>query len=76
MILWRFGDIYLDSDVILRQNITNLGNFVSEERFDIITNAQFGFVRNHTVLREIIRKQLREFNGKCWAIMVLRNSLM
>ena len=57
-IIYFLGGIYIDCDFLCIKNIddliNNLNNFCSHESKDFITNAIFGFVREHIFLYNVI----------------------
>jgi lactosylceramide 4-alpha-galactosyltransferase len=68
MVIWRFGGIYMDSDVILLKSIINLRNFVVAvaQNNHTIANAEIGFDRNNEVVHKILQRQIYQFNGEKW----------
>ena len=58
-IIYFLGGIYIDCDFLCIKNIddliNNLDNFCSRESKEFITNAIFGFVREHTFLYNVIQ---------------------
>lgn len=46
-LIWKFGGIYLDLDIIMLKSMSGLRNFVIKQNRDILCNGIFGFDRGH-----------------------------
>lgn len=73
VLLYKFGGIYLDTDVIILKPLTNLHNVIGAQTADPVTrrwsrlnNAVLIFDRNHPLLKSFIDEFSRTFNGNKW----------
>jgi hypothetical protein len=67
MVIWRFGGIYMDSDVIMLKPIIHLRNFVVSEDNKTLANAEIGFDRESDVIYKILQRQISKFDGEQWS---------
>ncbi|CAN6857079.1 unnamed protein product [Brassica oleracea] len=72
-LLYKFGGIYLDTDVIILKPLTNLHNVIGAQTVDPVTrkwsrlnNAVLIFDKNHPLLKSFIDEFSRTFNGNKW----------
>lgn len=73
VLLYKFGGIYLDTDVIVLKSLTNLHNVIGAQTVDSVTrkwsrlnNAVLIFDKNHPLLKRFIDEFSRTFNGNKW----------
>ncbi|EFJ19124.1 glycosyltransferase CAZy family GT32-like protein [Selaginella moellendorffii] len=73
LLLYRFGGIYLDSDVLVLGSLANLSNSIGAQTEDSVTgewqrlnNAVLAFERRHPVLHSFIHEFALTFNGSKW----------
>ncbi|KAF8084222.1 hypothetical protein N665_0728s0009 [Sinapis alba] len=73
VLLYKFGGIYLDTDVIILKPLTNLHNVIGAQTVDPVTrkwsrlnNAVLIFDKNHPLLKSFINEFSRTFNGNKW----------
>ncbi|KAJ0265829.1 Alpha 1,4-glycosyltransferase family protein [Hirschfeldia incana] len=73
VLLYKFGGIYLDTDVIILKPLTNLHNVIGAQTVDPVTrkwsrlnNAVLIFDKNHPLLKSFIDEFSRTFNGNKW----------
>ncbi|CAH8381936.1 unnamed protein product [Eruca vesicaria subsp. sativa] len=73
VLLYKFGGIYLDTDVIILKPLTNLHNVIGAQTVDQVTrkwsrlnNAVLIFDKNHPLLKSFINEFSRTFNGNKW----------
>ena len=72
-LLYKFGGIYIDTDVIILQNFTNLRNAIGAQTMDLKTgnwsrlnNAVMIFDKNHPLLLQFIKEFATTFDGNKW----------
>ncbi|XP_023001721.1 lactosylceramide 4-alpha-galactosyltransferase-like [Cucurbita maxima] len=72
-LLYNFGGIYLDADVIILKNFTNLRNVIGAQTIDLKTgnwsrlnNAVMIFDKNHPLLLQFIQEFTTTFDGNKW----------
>ncbi|RID44746.1 hypothetical protein BRARA_I01519 [Brassica rapa] len=73
VLLYKFGGIYLDTDVIILKPLTSLHNVIGAQTVDPVTrkwsrlnNAVLIFDKNHPLLKSFIDEFSRTFNGNKW----------
>lgn len=73
VLLYKYGGIYLDTDVIILKSLTNLHNVIGAQTLDAVTrkwsrlnNAVLIFDKNHPLLKRFIDEFSRTFNGNKW----------
>ncbi|KAG7588077.1 Glycosyltransferase DXD sugar-binding motif [Arabidopsis suecica] len=73
VLLYKFGGIYLDTDVIILKSLSNLHNVIGAQTVDPVTrkwsrlnNAVLIFDKNHPLLKRFIDEFSRTFNGNKW----------
>lgn len=71
--LYKYGGIYLDTDMIVLKSFSDLRNTVGAQSMDLVNgkwtrlnNAVLVFDRNHTVVLKFIREFDRTFDGNKW----------
>lgn len=72
-LLYKFGGIYIDADVIILKNFTNLRNVIGAQTIDLKTgnwsrlnNAVMIFDKNHPLLLQFIQEFATTFDGNKW----------
>ncbi|CAA7029659.1 unnamed protein product [Microthlaspi erraticum] len=73
VLLYKYGGIYLDTDVIIIKPLNNLHNVIGAQTVDPVTrkwsrlnNAVLIFDKNHPLLKRFIDEFSRTFNGNKW----------
>jgi len=73
VLLYKYGGIYLDTDVIILKSLSNLHNVIGAQTVDPVTkkwsrlnNAVLIFDKNHPLLKRFIDEFSRTFNGNKW----------
>ncbi|XP_074860353.1 alpha-1,4-N-acetylglucosaminyltransferase-like isoform X2 [Carettochelys insculpta] len=64
-LLWKYGGIYMDTDVISLRP-TSLENFLTAEDLNLIGSAIFGFSRHHPFLWDCMEDFVQNYNGADW----------
>ncbi|CAI9787917.1 unnamed protein product [Fraxinus pennsylvanica] len=72
-LLYRFGGIYLDTDVIILKNFGNLRNVIGAQTIDFLTgnwtrlnNAVMVFDEGHPLVYKFIEEFAQTFDGSKW----------
>ncbi|XP_042519850.1 uncharacterized protein At4g19900-like [Macadamia integrifolia] len=72
-VLYKFGGVYIDTDVIILQSFSNLRNVIGAQTLDLVTgnwsrlnNAVLIFDRNHPLLFKFIEEFALTFDGSKW----------
>ncbi|KAJ7281216.1 hypothetical protein O6H91_Y364100 [Diphasiastrum complanatum] len=72
-VLYKYGGIYLDMDVIVLREMSNLANAIGAQsadsltgRWRILNNAVLIFDHHHPLLLKFIQEFARNFNGSRW----------
>lgn len=73
VLLYRFGGIYLDTDIIVLRSFDPLRNSIGAQTVDVVTkkwsrlnNAVMVFDKGHPLLREFIQEFAQTFDGNRW----------
>ncbi|KAJ3671513.1 hypothetical protein LUZ60_007592 [Juncus effusus] len=73
LILYKYGGIYVDTDVIIMRSFIGLKNCIGAQSEDIVTrnwsrlnNAVMVFDKNHPIILEFIREFASTFDGNKW----------
>lgn len=73
VLLYRFGGIYLDTDVLVLKSFKPLRNSIGAQTVDAVTrkwsrlnNAVMIFDKGHPLLREFIQEFAQTFDGNKW----------
>ncbi|KAJ4893187.1 hypothetical protein Rs2_19981 [Raphanus sativus] len=71
--LYKFGGVYLDTDVIVLKSFKNLRNVIGAQTLEPVSrnwtrlnNAVLVFDKNHPLLRKCIEEFALTFNGNVW----------
>lgn len=71
--LYKYGGVYLDTDMIVLKSFSDLRNTVGAQSMNLVNgkwtrlnNAVLVFDRNHTVVLKFIREFDQTFNGNKW----------
>ncbi|XP_075793407.1 alpha-1,4-N-acetylglucosaminyltransferase-like [Pelodiscus sinensis] len=64
-LVWKYGGIYMDTDVISIRPIS-LENFVAAEGSQVSGNAVFGFSHHHGFLWDCMEDFVRNYRGHIW----------
>lgn len=71
MTLWRFGGIYMDLDVIVKESFDNVPlNFAGAESEDVVANGVMSYDSNgfgHYIVDMMLRRFVTQFRGDLWA---------
>ncbi|KAM0942263.1 putative lactosylceramide 4-alpha-galactosyltransferase [Dioscorea sansibarensis] len=71
-ILYKFGGIYLDTDVILMKSLHGLENVIGAQTLDVhgnwsrLNNAVMIFSKGHPLVLKFIEEFVETFDGKKW----------
>ncbi|KAJ7542208.1 hypothetical protein O6H91_10G094500 [Diphasiastrum complanatum] len=71
-VLYKFGGIYVDTDVIALRDFSSLSNSIGAQsteasgQWNRLNNAVLIFDRSHPILLQIIRNFTNEFDGSKW----------
>ncbi|XP_078523944.1 alpha-1,4-N-acetylglucosaminyltransferase-like [Lissotriton helveticus] len=65
VLLWKFGGIYMDTDVISLRPIQE-EDFLAAESEELCSSAVLGFRRFHTFLWDCMEDFVRNYDGKLW----------
>ncbi|XP_028918811.1 alpha-1,4-N-acetylglucosaminyltransferase [Ornithorhynchus anatinus] len=64
-VVWKFGGIYMDTDVISIRPIPS-ENFLAGQSSRDSSNGVFGFVRHHPFLWQCMENFVENYNGDVW----------
>ncbi|BBN00597.1 lactosylceramide 4-alpha-galactosyltransferase [Marchantia polymorpha subsp. ruderalis] len=70
--LFKYGGVYLDSDVVVLRNFSSLGNVIGSQQSDahgnwtVLNNAVMKFARGHPLMAECISEFAHTFDGNRW----------
>ncbi|XP_064483116.1 lactosylceramide 4-alpha-galactosyltransferase-like [Ornithodoros turicata] len=67
LLLWKFGGVYVDMDVLVLKNIAALRNSVSRERFPAVGNSVLVFNKGHPFLLDCMREFASSYKSRLWA---------
>ncbi|XP_067855946.1 lactosylceramide 4-alpha-galactosyltransferase-like [Heptranchias perlo] len=65
-ILWKYGGIYLDTDIIVLKNLLNLTNSIGREQKYLVNTAFLAFDRHHDFIGHCLKDFVKHFNGWIW----------
>lgn len=65
-LLWKYGGIYLDMDVIVLKNLPQEENFSCLESNKWVGAGAVRFTRKHPLMKEALRRLNLYFDGTIW----------
>lgn len=65
-LLWKYGGVYLDMDIILIKPVDIVGRALTQEAGFMINNAALSFPGNDIYIWKAMEKFVKEFNGYEW----------
>ena len=66
LLLWKYGGIYLDTDVLVKEDLSNLGNFAGFESDKYVGAGVIGLTPRHELSMKALIKFAMEFDGTVW----------
>ncbi|XP_060695535.1 lactosylceramide 4-alpha-galactosyltransferase-like [Hemiscyllium ocellatum] len=66
VLLWKYGGIYLDTDIIVLKNLLNLTNSLGREEQYLLNTAFLSFDRGHDFIGNCLKNFVEHFNGWIW----------
>lgn len=67
VLLWKYGGIYLDLDVIALRSFESMVNFAGVESAEFVSSAIISFSHNHEVANLAVEDLRQTFKGDEWA---------
>ncbi|XP_043557634.1 lactosylceramide 4-alpha-galactosyltransferase-like isoform X1 [Chiloscyllium plagiosum] len=64
-LLWKFGGIYLDTDIISIKPL-EFQNFICAQSSNYANGAALGFNRSHSFIRKCLKDYIENYNGAAW----------
>ncbi|KAL7636297.1 UNVERIFIED_CONTAM: hypothetical protein RMT77_013056 [Armadillidium vulgare] len=68
LLLYKYGGIYLDMDIIVLKNLKMLENFAGLESDSWVNCAVMGFRKGHPFLNDCITEMTQHFDSELWGI--------
>ncbi|XP_051885929.1 lactosylceramide 4-alpha-galactosyltransferase-like isoform X2 [Pristis pectinata] len=65
-IMWKYGGIYLDTDIIVLKNLLNLTNSIGREQRYLVNTAFLAFNQHHDFIGRCLKDFVEHFNGWIW----------
>ncbi|XP_067139767.1 lactosylceramide 4-alpha-galactosyltransferase-like isoform X2 [Centruroides vittatus] len=66
-LIWKYGGIYLDLDIVMLKTFPSYKNFVIKESSNRLCNGIFGMERNHTILYKCMEYIKQSYDSNCFA---------
>ncbi|XP_067907387.1 lactosylceramide 4-alpha-galactosyltransferase-like [Heterodontus francisci] len=66
VIMWKYGGIYLDTDIIVFKNLRNLTNSIGREQQYLLNSAFLAFDQHHDFIGHCLMDFVEHFNGWIW----------
>ncbi|XP_048405265.1 lactosylceramide 4-alpha-galactosyltransferase-like [Stegostoma tigrinum] len=66
VLLWKYGGIYLDTDIIVLKNLLNLTNSLGKEEQYLLNTAFLSFDRGHDFIGNCLKDFAEHFNAWIW----------
>ncbi|KAL7636301.1 UNVERIFIED_CONTAM: hypothetical protein RMT77_013060 [Armadillidium vulgare] len=66
LLLWKYGGIYLDTDVIVKENLMQYENFSGLESDRWVGAGVLGFVPGHPLIELCLKKLITNFDVNGW----------
>ncbi|XP_067143904.1 lactosylceramide 4-alpha-galactosyltransferase-like [Centruroides vittatus] len=66
-VIWRYGGIYLDLDIVMLKPLPSTTNFVVKPRKNSLCNGIFGMHRHHSLLYNCMKNLSEEYKRDCFA---------
>ncbi|KAH6923851.1 hypothetical protein HPB50_008258 [Hyalomma asiaticum] len=67
LVLWKYGGVYADMDVLVLKSFGDLRNVVSRELFPDVGNSVMVFDRGHPFLMRCLEEFSRTYKSRRWA---------
>ncbi|CAN7998490.1 unnamed protein product, partial [Ixodes hexagonus] len=67
LVLWKYGGVYADMDVLVLKDVSHLQNSVSRELFPLIGNSMMTFQRGHPFLLACLQEFAINYKPRRWA---------
>ncbi|XP_067897453.1 lactosylceramide 4-alpha-galactosyltransferase-like [Heterodontus francisci] len=64
-LLWKYGGIYLDTDIISLKPLT-FTNFICAQEENLANGAALGFSQHHNFLQDCMIDFVRDYQGEIW----------
>ncbi|XP_078521957.1 alpha-1,4-N-acetylglucosaminyltransferase-like [Lissotriton helveticus] len=64
-LLWKYGGIYMDTDVISLKPI-QIEDFLVAESFSLCSSAVLGFRQNHPFIWDCMKDYVKNYDGNSW----------
>ncbi|XP_023233605.1 lactosylceramide 4-alpha-galactosyltransferase-like [Centruroides sculpturatus] len=65
-VIWRYGGIYLDLDIVMLKPLPFTTNFVVKSRKNSLCNGIFGMQRHHSFLYDCMKNLSEEYKSDCF----------
>ncbi|XP_078273588.1 lactosylceramide 4-alpha-galactosyltransferase-like [Rhinoraja longicauda] len=65
-LMWKYGGIYLDTDIIVLKNLLNLSNSIGREQRYLVNTAFLAFNQHHDFIGRCLADFVAHFNGWIW----------
>ncbi|XP_023239146.1 lactosylceramide 4-alpha-galactosyltransferase-like [Centruroides sculpturatus] len=66
-LIWKYGGIYLDLDIVMLKTFPSYKNFVIRESSSQLCNGIFAMERNHTILYKCMEYIKQSYDSNCFA---------
>ncbi|XP_072340519.1 lactosylceramide 4-alpha-galactosyltransferase-like isoform X2 [Scyliorhinus torazame] len=66
VLMWKYGGIYLDTDIIVLKNLLNLTNCIGREQQYLLNTAFMAFDRRHGFIGQCLTDFVEHYNGWIW----------
>uniref|UniRef100_UPI00398EEFF0 lactosylceramide 4-alpha-galactosyltransferase-like n=1 Tax=Pristiophorus japonicus TaxID=55135 RepID=UPI00398EEFF0 len=66
VLMWKYGGIYLDTDIIVLKNLLNLTNSIGREQKYLVNSAFLAFEQHHDFIGHCLKDFVEHFNGWLW----------
>ncbi|XP_072915144.1 lactosylceramide 4-alpha-galactosyltransferase-like [Hemitrygon akajei] len=65
-VIWKYGGIYLDTDIIVLKNLLNLTNCIGREQKYLVNTAFMAFNQHHDYIGHCLNDFVEHYNGWIW----------
>ncbi|XP_062914266.1 lactosylceramide 4-alpha-galactosyltransferase-like [Mobula hypostoma] len=65
-VIWKYGGIYLDTDIIVLKNLLNLTNSIGREQKYLVNTAFLAFNQHHDYIGRCLKDFVEHYNGWIW----------
>ncbi|XP_023239128.1 lactosylceramide 4-alpha-galactosyltransferase-like [Centruroides sculpturatus] len=66
-LIWKYGGMYLDLDIVMLKTFPSYKNFVIRESNNSLCNGIFAMERNHTILYKCMEYIKQSYDSNCFA---------